>query len=233
MRKAKILLVEDEAAVLSLNKKHLEKQGYEIYCADTLAAARNMLWENPPDLIVLDVLMPDGDGYDFCAEIRRNTTAPILYLTCMDKDEHIVRGLMEGGDDYLTKPYNLDVLFARVMALLRRQGFANAGRIELPPLTIDLLTGRATLDGVEIPLSRKELQLLACLAGSMGRTFTATELYETLWGGEADNAGLNAVYVHASNLRKKLGLDDASPFEFRSAKSGSYTLLKVSYGQGL
>lgn len=229
MRQAKILLIEDEADVLALNRKHLSAQGYDVLCADTLAAARNLLWENPPDLIVLDVRMPDGSGYDFCAEIRQSTAAPILYLTCMDKDEHVVRGLAAGGDDYLTKPYSLDVLSARVMARLRGRGFASAGRIELPPLSIDLLASRATLGGRVIPLSRKELHLLACLAGSMGRTFTAAELYEAVWGGEASAAGLNAVYVHVSNLRKKMELDDASPFELRSATSGSYTLLRLQY----
>lgn len=215
--------------MLSLNRKHLERQGYEVLCAETLASARNILWETPPDLIVLDVLMPDGSGFDFCEEIRRLTTAPVLYLTCMDKDENIVRGLSGGGDDYLTKPYSLEVLFARIMAQLRRNGFANVGRIELPPLTVDLLSGRAALDGREIALSRKELQLLACLANNMGRTFTTDELYEAVWGEPADQASANTVYAHISTLRRKLGLGDNSPFELRSCHSGAYTLVKVRY----
>lgn len=229
MRRAKILLIEDETDVLALNRKHLSRQGYEVMCATTLAEARSLFWEHLPDLIVLDVQLPDGNGYDFCSEIRKMSATPILYLTCMGKDENVVRGLTEGGDDYLPKPYGLEVLSARVLALLRRIGFMNAGRIEQPPLVLDLLSGRVTLSGREITLSRKELHLLACLAASMGRTFTANELYETVWDCPADDSGVSTVYVHISNLRKKLRLDDASPLELRSAKSGSYTLLKVRY----
>ncbi|MDL2294611.1 response regulator transcription factor [Ruminococcaceae bacterium OttesenSCG-928-D13] len=229
MRQARILLVEDEADVLALNKKHLELQGYQVLCAETLAAARSIVWEQPPDLIVLDVLMPDGSGYDFCAEIREATSAPILYLTCMDKDEHVVHGLMRGGDDYLAKPYSLDVLSARVVTRLRGRGFAGAGRVELPPLTVDLLSGQATLLGEVIPLSQKEFQILACLAINFGQAFTVAELYKTVWGEAVDAAGRSAVSVHISNLRKKLRLDEGSPFELRSSGDGAYTLLKVRY----
>lgn len=229
MRKAQILLVEDDEDVLFLNKKHLMLQGYEVMTAATLKEARTLIWEHPPDLIVLDVLMPDGSGYDFCTEIREFSSVPVLYLTCMDKDENIVCGLTRGADDYITKPYSLEVLFARIMAQLRRYGFVNAGRIEMPPLTLDLLSGRVTLFDEEISLSQKELHLLACLASNMGRMFTAAELYETIWCAKANGANLSTVYVHISNLKKKLRLNDNSPFELRSAKTGAYALFKVRY----
>lgn len=230
MCKERILLVEDEPDILAVNRKHLAAQGYEVFCARTLAEARAVLWEHPLDLIVLDVLMPDGSGYDFCAEVRRTNTVRIIYLTCMDKDGDQLRGLSEGGDVYLTKPYSLDVLSGNVMSQLRRGGFTNAGRIEVPPLTVDLLSGKAALWGEDISLAPKELQLLACLAANLGHSFTPAELYETVWGKAADASALHNVYSRMTNLKKKLRLDDNSPFELRSARDrSSYKLLKVRY----
>lgn len=205
MRKPRILMIEDETDVLALNRKHLEPQGYEIHCAKTLEEARACLYEYPPDLILLDVLMPDGSGYDFCAEVRKNTTAPILYLTCMGRDEDAVRGLLAGGDDYIAKPYSLDVLSVRVIAALRRSGFVSAGRIEKPPLVIDLLSGRVTLDGVEISLTQKEMQLLGFLACHAGREFSPAEIYAAVWGeGGAASSDAHTVRSYISKLRKKI-----------------------------
>lgn len=227
MRKAKILIVEDESDVLALNRGHLEAQGYSVFGAATLGEARAALWEHSPDIILLDVLLPDGSGYDFCAEIRKVSTAPILYLTCMNNDADIIRGLTEGGDDYMTKPYNLDVLSARVHAQLRRAGFPEAGRIELPPLVVDFLSGRATLYGKVIDLSQKELQLLGFFANHAGREFSAEQLFEAIWGAPPENAE-ETVKPHISRLRKKLGLDDGSPFELRVTRNRGYMFVRTT-----
>jgi DNA-binding response OmpR family regulator len=228
IRKIRILIVEDETDVLSLNVWHLEEQGYEVIAAKTLTAARAAIWEHPPDLVLLDVLMPDGSGYDFCAEIRKTTTAPIIYLTCMTGDDDVVHGLLKGGDDYITKPYNLDVLSARIMAQLRRAGLGSVRRIELPPLFIDLAIGKVTLFEEEIALSPKELQLLAFLADRAGRAFTARELYARVWGDDS-TASAHKVQVHLSNLRAKLHLDDNSPFELIYTPDKRYMFQKVSF----
>lgn len=228
MRNPRILMIEDETDVLSLNKRHFEEQGYEVDAARTLGEARIKLWERPPDLVLLDVMMPDGTGFDFCAELRRVTTAPIIYLTCLGSNEHIIKGLMGGGDDYIVKPYNLDVLSARVAARLRRQGLFSAGRIELAPLTIDLRSGRVTLEGRDVPLAQKELQILAHLAGNAGQEFSAEELYRAVWG-EPIGAYKNTVKTHISNLRRKLKLDDGSPFELCMTSSRKYLFLKVMF----
>lgn len=226
MRKAKILMVEDESDVLALNKAHLEGQGYSVLPARTLAEARNILWEHAPDFVLLDVLMPDGSGFDFCAEVRKISTAPILYLTCMDGDEDIVRGLCKGGDDYLTKPYNLDVLSARVHAQLRRAGFTDAGRIELHPLVVDFLSGCATLYGKPIELSPKELQMLGFFASHAGREFTAEALYEALWGGVPHNVE-NTVKPHISRLKMKFPFGDGCPFELRVTRKKGYVFVRT------
>ena len=182
MKLGTILLVEDEAAVSALNQRHLESTGYRVISARTIKEARAAVWERHPDLVILDVLLPDGSGYDFCEEFRKCSTAPVLFLTCMGQDCDVVRGLGSGGDDYLTKPYSMEVLLARVTAILRRNGLQHGGIIELPPLSINLQTGRVMLSGEIIPLSPKEMQLLAFLAVNTGREFSSEELYHAVWG---------------------------------------------------
>ena len=227
MRKARILMIEDETDVLALNRTHFESQGYEVFCARTLAEARASVYEYPPDIILLDVLMPDGSGYDFCAELRGLTAAPIIYLTCMGRDEDAIRGLTLGGDDYVSKPYSLDMLGARVSAALRRCGLVNAGRIEKPPLVIDHLSGLVTLDGEEIQLSQKEKQLLSFLICHAGHEFSAAELYTAVWG--AGEPG-STVRSHVSNLRKKLRNKDGSEyFEICLTRSRGYSFVQTRY----
>jgi DNA-binding response OmpR family regulator len=228
MKSARILLVEDDTDVLALNQSHLEGQNYEILGAKTLNEARNLLWEYPPDMVVLDVQMPDGSGFDFCEELRRISSAPVLFLTSMDGNENIVRGLLQGGDDYLTKPYSLDVMSARVHALLRRAGFGNAGRLELPPLIVDFLSGKAELQGEVIDLPQKQLQLLGFLASHAGLEFSAEQLYEIVWGGHSDGAAAT-VKTHITRLRHSLGMDGASPFELRATRNRGYMFIRTFF----
>jgi len=225
MSGARILMVEDEADVLSVNLEHFTAQGYEVHCAKTLREARAVIYEYPPDLILLDVLMPDGSGYDFCKEIRAYTGAAIMYLTCMGRDEDMIRGLMEGGDDYLSKPYSLDVLSTRVVAALRRIGIVNAGRIEKPPLIIDHLSGRVTIDEKELFLSQKEKQLLSFLVCHAGREFGAAEISDSVWGGSGSGS---TVRSHISNLRKKLE-DTGDFFEIILTPSRKYMFMQLRY----
>lgn len=222
-----ILLVEDEKAVSELNRRYLETAGYQVSAARTIKEARAAVWERPPDLVILDVLLPDGSGYDFCREFRELSTAPVLFLTCLDAAADVVRGLSLGGDDYLMKPYNMDVLLARVAAALRRAG-ARDGVIELPPLKVDLRTGRVTLRGEAISLSPKETQLLAFFAANTGREFSPLEPYNAVWG-EDGGAELGTVKAHISRLRSKLKLDDGSPFELSLTPEKKYLFLKVRF----
>ena len=231
MHSLRILMVEDETDVLSLNKLHFEEQGFVVDAARTLGEARAKLWESPPDLVLLDVLMPDGSGYDFCGEIRSITTAPIIYLTCMGSDDNIIKGLVGGGDDYIVKPYSLDVLSARVVAMLRRQALSGAGRIELPPLTIDLRSGKVTLHGEEVSLAQKELQLLAHLVSNVGQAFSAEQLYRAVWD-EPAGVYQNTVRMHISNLKKKLKLDEGSPFELAMTSDRRYMFSKIIFQAG-
>ncbi|MCR5701387.1 MAG: response regulator transcription factor [Lachnospiraceae bacterium] len=224
---SRILLVEDEEAVLLLNKRHLEKNGYEVYSATTIKQAEAIIWEYPPDLIILDVMLPDGSGLDLCRKIRDISTAPVLFLSCLSDNSDIIRGLDNGGDDYLPKPYSIDVLLARVATLLRRSKNP-IGIIELPPLRINLSNGKVTLEKEEILLSQKELQLLAFLAQHAGCEYSSKELYNAVWG-EDNETSTGTVKAHISRLRSKLHLNDMSPFELIFTPEKKYMFLKVRF----
>lgn len=228
MRKPRVLVVEDEVGILQVNIRHLEGQGYEVVAAQSLKEAKEAVLRQPPDLVLLDVMLPDGSGYDFCRELREFTTAPVIYLTSLGEKDNVVQGLLNGGDDYITKPYDLDVLSARVMAQLRRSGLYGAGRIDMIPLSINLQNGTAALDGKPVSLTQKELQLLAYLVSHAGRECPAHELYEAVWGAPGNN-NTHTVTAHISSIRSKLGLDLESPFEIRSTSNKSYMFLKVLY----
>ncbi len=226
MRKGVILIVEDEAAVRKTNQEHLQKLGYEVYAAATLRQARSLAAEYPPDLFLLDVLLPDGTGLDYCRELRSHTTAPVIFLTCLGENQDIIRGIENGGDLYLTKPYDLNVLSAQVMAQLRRSGLMGVGRVEFPPLTVDLARGMALLEGKEIYLSQKEAQLLAFLASHGERSFTRAELFAEVWGDGTDSG---VVRKYISVLRKKLELDESSPIEIIATPAGRYLLSRTRF----
>lgn len=228
MKKATILMVEDESDVLANNKEYFESKGYEVIGADTIAQARFQMEEHTPDLILLDVMMPDGSGFEFCFELRQKTNAPIIFLTCRDENESVVKGLLQGGDDYVTKPYDLNVLSARVAAQLRRTGVKTAGKIELFPLSIDFLLGEAILDNESIPLTQKELQLLGCFVLFAGRRLSCNEIYNLAWGGSSPSAS-HIVAVHVANLRKKLRADGSGWFELSNSGKGEYIFSKVRY----
>ncbi|SHO43175.1 response regulator transcription factor [Anaerocolumna xylanovorans] len=228
MKKIKLLMVEDEANVLEINREYFEGKGYEAISAATLAEARFLLEENAPDLILLDVMMPDGSGFDFCAELRQKTNAPIIFLTCRDENESVIKGLLQGGDDYVTKPYDLNVLSAHVAAQLRRNGVMSAGKIELPPLTVDFLAGEATLNGNRIPLTLKELQLLGCFALFAGQRLSFHEIYRRAWG-EMSPGASGTVKAHVSNLRRKMKFDEGGWFELSCSGKNEYIFSKVRY----
>ncbi len=228
MNNIKLLMIEDDTDVLAINREYFEGRGYEIVCASTLAMARFLLEEHAPDLILLDVMMPDGSGFDFCTELRQKTNAPIIFLTCRDENESVVKGLLRGGDDYVTKPYDLNILSARVAAQLRRAGIMTAGKIEMAPLVVDFLSGEATLDGEHISLTQKELQLLGCFALFAGRRLSCDEIYRRAWG-EAAVGASGSIKTHVANLRKKLKLDDSGWFELVSSGRNEYIFSKVRY----
>ncbi len=229
MRKAIILVVEDDSDILESIREYLESKEYQVLAAKSMAEARAQLQQSPPDLVLLDVMLPDGSGFDFCSELRRAHAMPVIYVTCRGESGDVVRGLELGGSDYIVKPYDMKVLEARIAARLRDTGlFLSARRIELPPLSLDLITGEATLGGKPVRLSQKELQLLAFLADHIGQRIGRDRLYEAVWGTPA-NKNTHTVTEHVHRLRKKLHMDgEESVFKIVSEEQ-EYMFCKVRY----
>jgi DNA-binding response OmpR family regulator len=199
-----ILMIEDDPAIQDLNRKTLARRGIQTISAHTLSEARLMLSKSI-DLILLDILLPDGNGLDFVPEIRAATAAPILILTSKREDEDIVQGLLGGGDDYMTKPFRNDELYARIIALLRRAQMAETRSREITKgrLKLDTVAGRAYLSDEDLQLAPKEFAVLHLLIKNEGKAVAARKLYEEVWKQPmacGDKPIKNVIY----RLRKRL-----------------------------
>jgi len=199
-----ILLVEDNVDLNNANRRTLELRHYSVHAAFTLAQARECLNQTEPDIILLDVMLPDGDGFEFCNEIRGKTQAHILFLTAKTEHEDMVRGLTTGGDDYITKPFHAEELLARVKAVMRRRKMdIPLKRITRGRLSIDFVSDQAFVDGKDLLLSQKEFSILCLLVQNEGNVLGAEHIYESVWGQPIGN-DKNAVQVAISRLRGKI-----------------------------
>jgi len=199
-----ILLVEDDKDLNDANSRALWLRGYDVRTAMTLAEARERLNEAEPDVILLDAMLPDGDGVSFCAEIRGATQAHILFLTAKSEHEDMVKGLATGGDDYITKPFHMDEMLARVEAAIRRRKIGVPLKTVVKgKLTFDLIASQAFVDGANLLLTHKEFHLLLLLAQNEDKAMSANYLYENAWG-QPMEGDKNAVQVAISRLRGKI-----------------------------
>lgn len=197
-----ILLVEDNEQVLYGNKRMLKRRGYDVMTALSLKEARERIIEQRPDAIILDIMLPDGSGLDFIHEVRQTSHIPILLLTGLATSEDIVRGLSEGGDDYLTKPYDFDVLLARITALLRRAK-------QLPEmitkrnLKLDVISGQAYCGEINLLLTQRDFLLLLLFVQNEDKIMSVEYLYEKIWKSPL-SSDTQAIKSAVSRLRKKL-----------------------------
>lgn len=222
-----VLLVEDEREILESNRRALVRAGYRVCAAGTLERAKQCL-AVAPDVIVLDILLPDGSGLELCREIRRETNAPILFLTSLGESAQIVRGLRAGGDDYMVKPFVMEEFLVRIETLLRRveRGRRQPERLSFHGLTLDPATQRAYLGGRDLLLKPKEYMLLAALLRAQDSCRTAGELYTEVWG-LSSNEDARTVLVHLSGLRAKLrGPHGNAPVTIRRYGDEGYRLEK-------
>lgn len=201
---AHILLVDDEKHITELARLYLENEGMRVRAAYDGASALQSLQAQMPDLIVLDLMLPQVDGYEVCRRVRAFSDVPILMLTARDDDIDKIVGLELGADDYLTKPFNPRELVARVRAILRRTRVeSKTQRIVLGNLEIDLERREVTVANAPVTLRTKEFDLLAALAQNPRLVWTREKLLEHVWG--YDFAGeTRTVDVHVAHLRKKL-----------------------------
>ena len=202
----RILIVEDEPDLLRGLAKALREEGYAVDLAGDGGVGLHKAQSADYDAIVLDVMLPVLDGFELLRQLRRVKTTPVLMLTARAESADRVRGLDTGADDYLGKPFDLDELFARLRALIRRAAGRATAAVVIADVSIDFAARRVSRAGEEIALTAREYALLEFLAQHRGRVITRTELYEHLFD-ERDDTLSNLLDVHVSNVRKKLGHD--------------------------
>jgi DNA-binding response OmpR family regulator len=202
-----VLLVDDHPELLDLVARALTRDDHVVACAATLANARLEVSARLPDVVVLDVALPDGTGIDFCRELRRNQiTVPILLLTAHGEVAQRVAGLDAGADDFLAKPFAKAELRARVRALLRRGPMPRSSVLVLGEVELDFASRRASRGNLDVPLTAREWSLLELLASRSRRVVSRSEILETIWGEQSESASAS-LDVIATRVRRKLGAE--------------------------
>ncbi len=197
-----ILLVEDDTALAGGVARAVAGEGRHVTVCATAAAARRAL-ERPVDLVLLDVGLPDGDGLELCREVRLAGRAPVIFLTANDTEQDEIAGFAAGGDDYITKPFSLSVLRARVDAMLRRAGGADV--VLTDGFRFDFAHAEFSKDGEAIVLSRSEQRLLRALVNARGKIVQRETLLDRVWTDGMEYVDENALSVTVRRLRQKLG----------------------------
>ncbi len=208
---ARILVVEDEPGIAEPLVAHLGREGFEATAVNTVADARARFEREPPALMVLDVMLPDGDGRDLCRELRSTSDVPIVLLTARGADADRIVGLELGADDYVVKPFSAGELVARIRAILRRAERGPARHVvEIADLRLDLDARIVTLRGSSIQLAAREFDLLALLMSKAGRVVRREEIMDEVWDPHWFGS-TKTLDVHIAWLRKKLGDDPTHP----------------------
>lgn len=197
-----ILLIEDDPDIASANKIMLELEGYNVIEARTLKKGKELVEKASPDLVVMDIMLPDGNSLDYCRELRGKSGVRILFLSALGTKEDIVKGLRAGGDDYLAKPYIMDELILRIQALMRR-GNMNKKEDANGHLTFNSLSNQAFYDGRDLMLKPKEYAVLELLDQNRDCYLAAEEIYSAVWNADGGD-DLSTVHNHIYSLRKKL-----------------------------
>ena len=226
--KSPILIVEDDEDMAQLNARLLKRQGYNALVAHTAAEARLLLNRSMPDLIVLDIELPDGDGFSLCKEFQQVTDAPVLFLTGKAETKDKVTGLTAGGDYYLTKPYDRDEFLAVVQRLLSRaeqtkKKLAETSVITRGPLTLKILESKAYVNGRDAELTQKEFAVLLMLMRNEGKELTSEAIYKSIWGADL-NLDTGIIRVNISRLKKKLDEENTDSFSILHEHGKGYIL---------
>ena len=208
-----ILLVEDDLSLINGLSFAVKKQGYMLDVAHTKDEA-DRLWENGAyDLVILDVSLPDGSGFDICKRIRQASKVPIMFLTAMDEETDIIMGLDIGGDDYITKPFKLAVFMSRINALLRRSDNFNQADTELNSngIRVQLLKGEVYKNNVQVELTAREYKLLCLFMENPDEVLSPEQILNRLWDCDENYIDNNSLTVYIRRLRTKIEDDPGKP----------------------
>ena len=227
---ATIYIVEDDVNIREIERYALKNSGYEVEEFESGESMFKRLERAVPSLLLLDIMLPDGNGLDICRRFREKTMRPVLFLTGKSDIRDRVEGLQQGGDYYLTKPYNFDEFLAVIQMLLERQKrmekkikekFQSSRQITIGSLRLDLSDGHAYLNNADTGLTRTEFSLLRLLAENQEKIFSAKELYEAVWGSCA-GTDTSTVRRHIFNLRTKIGAEDTDEYDIVSVYGKGY-----------
>lgn len=216
MAREKILLIDDEMDIIELIKQYLIKEEFTIETATNAKDGMKAIQCFEPDLIILDVMMPDIDGIELCLDIRKITNVPILFLSCKAEEMDKVMALSAGGDDYITKPFQPGELIARVKAHLRRNRLlANnrelEGSIHYGGLKLNMDTREVCVNESMVSLSSKEFEILALLIKNPKRIYSMEQLFQMVWKMDSLDGDARTIMVYISNLRKKIEQNPSDP----------------------
>ena len=225
--KPRVLVVEDETAISEPLAEHLVREGFDAEVAGTLESGREAFARRAPDLILLDVMLPDGDGRDLCREIRKGSDVPIIMLTARGEEIDRIVGLELGADDYVVKPFSAGELVARMRAVMRRgRGTARMGPVTIGSITLDPASRIVTKDDEHVELAAKEFDLLHMLMSNAGqvvkRETIMDEVWDPHWFGPT-----KTLDVHISWLRKKLEDDPANPVYITTVRGVGFRFAAV------
>ena len=225
-----VLLVEDDEDIAFLVERLLKRNGYETLLAFTAAKARELVGCHKPDLFVLDVELPDGDGFELCKETRRGSDAPVIFLTGRKTPRDKLEGMGIGGDYYITKPFNKDEFLGIAAILLQKaeqsreklaKAVSEAVVISRGNLTLDMPRSKAYLGGRDAELTQKEFAVLLMLVQNEDKELTGEAIYESVWNTPLSR-DTGSVRVHISNLKKKLCADNTDSFDIMHEQGKGY-----------
>ncbi len=233
MALAKILVVDDDPAIRNLIQRFLSKQNYQVEAAEDGKTALATFEQFNPDLVILDVNLPDAIGYNLCEEMQTRTKVFVLMLTSRADEADKIRGFSQGADDYLTKPFSLAELEVRVGAILKRQRTVTAAekqRLIFEKLVIDPERREVTLNHQLIPLTALEFDLLRFLASHPGRVWRRSELIQEVWDYEYVG-DQRVVDVHIGQIRKKIEIDTTQPILIQTVRGVGYKFESPNHSQ--
>ncbi|WP_338589454.1 response regulator transcription factor [Paenibacillus sp. Y5S-9] len=221
----KIMIVDDDPHICEIVQVYCEREGFISTYSHSGTEAMKLLASFEPDLIVLDILLANENGIDWCRNARNFTSAPIMFLSSQEEDEVKISALSYGGDDYVTKPFSPGVLMAKIKAHLRRVSTGKREQLlELPGLTLDFYSQSVNTGSKPIYLSKKEFSLLSYMAQNVNRVVSVDTLFQIIWGMESLE-DTRTVAVHISNLRKKIEYDPADPERIITVRGSGYMLV--------
>lgn len=219
----KIVIIEDDKAIMNSLSDFLRAEGYTVYTAVGQKSGTRLIRECSPDCILLDISLPDGNGFSICSDVRRYSDVPVIFLTASGDEKSVIAGLELGADDYIKKPFSPAELLARIRTVTRRK---NSGTRLLchSNIAVDTIKGIVTKDGKEIYLSALEYRLLLIFISNKGKLFSREQLIDELWTTGGEFISDNTLTVYIKRVREKIGDDMKEPHIIRTVRGLGYRM---------